>query len=462
MKAVIVGAGIGGLSTALYLAKKGINVIVLEKNSLPGGRARWFSEGDYEFDMGPSWYLMPEVFEKFYREVGEEPPTIREVSPLFSLISERDRKSESFYKYDERLASYIADTEFMYNLAMEKFLYKELKISDMLDSTIINNMNRFPIFNTLDHFNRRYFPNDEFLQKALGFSAVFLGGSPFNTPAIYAMVNYAIYGKGVFYPEEGFKGLVLKLFEACKRAGVEFKFDFEVDRVQGSNGVLKHVENKGRAVDGDYFVFNMDYHYADKLLSSNDEVYWMRRKLAPSAILVYAGVEGEVKSPHHVIIINGDWRYHFNSIMRVAEPDLNNISYYVSYTRATDKRIKGDSLVFLIPISAGLFGINPEAYVKKTINDFKEKTGSKFDVKFMRVYTPFDFLVDYNAYRGTAFGISHTLDQTGPFRPPMRNRRWINVYHVGQYTQPGIGVPMVTISAMIVGKKILEDMEKRK
>ena len=182
---------------------------------------------------------------------------------------------------------------------------------------------------------------------------------------------------------------------------------------------------------------------------------WSRKKVAPSAILAYLGVEGEVNSSHHAIFINGNWEEHFNSIRKGIPPDVNNMSYYVSYRNATDKSLKGDDLVFLIPVSPGLENVDYRFYINKAIEDFKKKTKSKFEVKFERIYSPTDFKTDYNAYKGTAFGISHTLDQTGPFRLPMKNKHLDNLFYVGQYTQPGIGVPMVTISAMIVAEKII-------
>ncbi|QKR00666.1 phytoene desaturase [Metallosphaera tengchongensis] len=467
MRAVVVGAGIGGLSTALLLQKKGLEVTVLEKLDVPGGRARGFSDAVYSFDMGPSWYLMPEVFQRFYRELGEGTPEVKEVDPLFSLYvgdMGKEGTSRTFWKdeYPVRgdLEGYLQDTEFMYKMAMERFLFKEMRVYDFLDPTIIKNLGRFPLFTSLDSFNRRYFSED-FSLKSLGFSSVFLGGSPFNTPAIYAMVNYAILGGGVYYPKGGFQGLVNRLYDLCKRAGVEFRFNEEVNKVEVRDKVVA-VWGRER-VEGDVFVFNMDYERADSMLPydySLGESYWKKKKLSPSAVLGYLGVEGEVKVPHHSIFVNGDWRYHFDSITKGNEPDLENLSYYVSYRKASDDSLRGQDLVFLIPVSAGLESLNLKKYIDAVVSDFKAKTGSKFTIKYERMYGPSDFKRDYNAFKGTAFGISHTLDQTGPFRLPMRHRKLDNLFFVGQYTQPGIGVPMVTISSMLVSEKVLGSLRK--
>ncbi len=471
MKAVVIGAGIGGLSTALYLSKKGFEVTVLEKLDRLGGRARGFSSesGEFSFDMGPSWYLMPEVFQRFYKEVGEEPPEVVEVSPLFSLhVGKLEKKERSAEFWKDKIPlknseTYLEEVEFMYKLAMERFLFKEMKIVDFLDPAILKNLKRFPIFTSLDAFNRRYFQNDDFSLKAMGFSSVFLGGSPFNTPAVYAMVNYAIYKGGVYYPKGGFQGLVERLYNLCKKSGVEFKFNSQVNKIE-FDGKVKAVWYNGKKEEGDVFVFNADYHYVDSLLpyeyTGRGEDFWRKKKIAPSALLVYLGVEGEVNSPHHSIFINGDWKVHFDSIVQGTEPDPNNMSYYVSYRGSTDRSISGKDLVFLIPIAPGLSIPQYQRYVDLVVRDFKTKTNSEFQIRYQRIYKPIDFELDYNAYKGTAFGISHTLDQTGPFRLPMQNKKLPNLFYVGQYTQPGIGVPMVTISSIIVGEKVLNYARK--
>lgn len=455
-KVVIVGGGIGGLSSAILLKKKGFEVTLLEKNDKVGGRARSFSYGDYKFDMGPSWYLMPEVFQKFFREIGEEPISIKRVNPSLKLIvseKEKKREIEVNEKIDE-LSDYLRDTEFMYKIALEKFLNKEMKITDFLDSFVIRNFSKIPLITTLDSFNSRYF-KDDFMRKLLGFSAVFLGGSPYKIPGIYAIVNYSIFGQGVFYPEGGFEGYVEKLYEIGKKEGVEFRTNFNVDKVKIENERVIYVSNDIEKVEGDIFLFNMDYHYADSLLPYEYRVgNWDKRKIAPSALLAYLGVDGEkLELPHHTIIINGDWKDHFNSIEKGKLPNPKNMSYYVSYRRATDDKLIANDIVILIPVAAGVK--NDKRLVEFAIKDLKEKTGLNFNVKFMRIYGPEDFENDYNAFKGTAFGLSHTLDQTGPFRLPMKNKHIKNLYYVGQYTQPGIGVPMVTLSAMFVTKKIL-------
>ncbi|EHP69702.1 phytoene desaturase [Metallosphaera yellowstonensis MK1] len=458
MKITIIGSGIGGLSLALYLSNRGIEVTVLEKLPEPGGRARTLRLGEYTFDMGPSWYLMPEVFQEFYKRVGESPPELMEVDPMFTLYSGElgSRGEGRDFRHGElnQLKEYLDDVGEIYRLSLEKFLFRELKVLDLMDPAILRNLNRFPLLSTLDQFNRKYF-RDDFTLKALGFSSVFLGGTPFNTPALYSMVNYAIYGGGVYYPKGGFGQMVESLHRACLKRGVEFHFNTEVDGIDVKDGKVRAVRSGGKRWEGDVFVFNADYRFADSLLPYEyqlGEGYWSRRKLAPSGLLLYLGVEGEVNLGHHTIVVKGDWTRHFRALERSYLPELDHTSYYVSYRGATERGLR--DLVVLVPMTPGV-GVEPKVYYDALLRDLEVKSGSKIQVKVSKFYGPGDFQRDYNAFKGTAFGLAHTLDQTGPFRPPLKHRRIENLYFVGQYTQPGIGVPMVTLSAMIVGDKIL-------
>ncbi|QPG50080.1 phytoene desaturase family protein [Saccharolobus solfataricus] len=451
MKAVVVGAGLGGISTAILLKKFFDEVVVLEKNTTPGGRARYFSVGEFRFDMGPSWYLMPEIFEEFFSEAGENPHPIIRVNPPVKVMESKFLKKEyREFTGDNVDDRYLNKTRLFYDFS-KKFIKKEMVFSDFLDKEVLVNISA--LFDTLDNFNARYF-RDSLMRKAMGFSSVFIGGSPFRVPAVYAMINYAIYGQGVFYPYKGFEGYVKRLYEIARKKGVEFKFDFPVNKVKIDEGKVVEVSSNIKREMGDVFVFNMDYFYADSLLPEEYKVISGRRyKLSPSAILAYIGLEDTLDLPHHTVIINGDWREHFTSIDRNSLPSVENTSYYVSYRGATNKETR--DLVILIPVGTGT-EISKEL-IDGVIRDLEVKIGCKIKASYIRIYGPDDFKRDYNAYEGTAFGLAHTLDQTGPFRLPMKNTRLKNLYYVGQYTQPGIGVPMVTLSSMIVSKKISKE-----
>ncbi|ACP54438.1 phytoene desaturase family protein [Saccharolobus islandicus] len=452
MKAIVVGAGIGGISTAILLKKVFDEVTVLEKNSTPGGRARYFSAGEFRFDMGPSWYLMPEIFEEFFSRIGQENYPIVKVKPPVKVIEGKSlEKAYGEFTGDNVDERYLDKVKRFYDFS-KKFVKKEMSYLDFLDREVLTNFSA--LFNTLDYFNSLYF-KDSLLKKAMGFSSVFIGGSPFKVPAIYAMINYAIYGQGVFYPHKGFEGYVKRLCEIATKMGVEFKFNFSVNKVKIDNNKVVEVSSDDKKESGDVFVFNMDYFYADSLLPEEYKVIRGKRyKLSPSAILAYIGLENTLDLPHHTVIINGNWREHFESIERNSLPSIEDTSYYVSYRGATDKEAR--DLIILIPVGTGT-SISKEL-VNAVIKDLEVKIGSKIKASYFRIYGPEDFKRDYNAFEGTAFGLAHTLDQTGPFRLSMKNPRLKNLYYVGQYTQPGIGVPMVTLSAMILSKKILKEL----
>ncbi|QXJ35598.1 phytoene desaturase family protein [Saccharolobus shibatae] len=453
MKAVVVGAGIGGISTAILLKKVFEEVTVLEKNSIPGGRARYFSAGEYRFDMGPSWYLMSEIFEEFFSEIGQVSHPIERIKPPVKVIESKFlEKQYGEFTGDDIDERYLYKVKTFYDFS-KNFIKKEMTLLDFLNKEVITNLSA--LLNTLDNFNSMYF-KDSLIRKAMGFSSVFIGGSPFKVPAVYAMINYAIYHQGVFYPHKGFEGYVKRLYEIATKMGVQFKFNFQVNKVKIDGNKVVEVSSDSEKERGDVFIFNMDYFYADSLLPEEYKVIikGRRYKLSPSAILAYIGIEDKLDLPHHTVVINGNWREHFESIERNSLPSIENTSYYVSYRAATDKEAR--DLVILIPVGTGT-SISKEL-VDAIIRDLEVKIGSKIKANYLRVYGPEDFKRDYNAFEGAAFGLAHTLDQTGPFRLPMKNTKLKNLYYVGQYTQPGIGVPMVTLSAMIVSKKILNEL----
>ncbi|BCU67917.1 phytoene dehydrogenase [Sulfolobales archaeon HS-7] len=463
MKAVVVGSGFGGLAASLILSKKGFEVTVLEKQDRPGGRSRELTIGEYRFDMGPSWYLMKDAFNTFFNDASISPPEVVKLEKLYSLATGKYGEKGEVYDvfsdlspFSDQIHSYLSTLEEMYGIAMNKFIFKEMRLRDFLDADVIRNFSRLPLFSNLNEFNRRFFHSDWEL-KALGFPAVFLGGSPFNIPAIYSIINYSILSEGVFYPKGGFSGLVNYLYQKCVERKVSFHFNVNVDKIETRDKRITSVISGEKRFEGDVFVFNADYRFIDSLLPSQyslGSLYWSKRKLAPSALLFYLGVD-DLEFPHHQVIVNGNWKEHFDSIERGTAPAIENTSYYVSYRAATDKEIRAKDLVLLIPIAPGVNVESPELILKGILRDLKQKTSQEITVKEAKIYTPMDFSRDYNAYNGTAFGIAHTLDQTGPFRPPNSHRKLKNAFFVGQYAQPGIGVPMVLTSAVITSREIM-------
>jgi len=477
MQVVVVGAGFGGIASAALLAKRGAHVKVVERLSTPGGRARTTAIEGFKFDMGPSWYLMPEVFERFFNELGYSVSQFYEITKLkpsfrlkvngasldvppgdelFSTVEHVERGA------GETMREYLEMTKYMYDVSLSKFLYREFQsFVDFLDPQVIREARRLNLFTSLNYLNSKYFKSD-LLRKLTGFSAVFLGGDPYSVPGMYAMVNYPVLGQGMFYPRGGFGKVVESMVEAGRKLGVEFQFDTEVTGVLTDDQRVKALQTSKGRIEGDVFLFNADYVHAESLLPERyrnfGASYWDSKVLAPSAVLGYVGIKGELDVPHHNVIVNGDWGEHFKSIREGKWPRTESTSYYVSVRSRSDPSVcpeGNEALFFLIPISPGLRG-REEEMVKWAVRNFLGKR----EVSFIRIFGPRDFWNDYRSYKGTAFGLAHTLSQTASLRPPMKNKKLRNVYYVGQYTHPGVGVPMVAIAAHVVSQRILADLKK--
>jgi len=465
MRAVIVGGGFSGLATASLLAKEDFEVTLVEKNNSLGGRARVLEEKGYKFDMGPSWYLMPEVFDCLFSSLGKRRPyELVKLSPSFKLTIDwkrdiviypdlNDNKEELNKIEDhgfEKMEKYVEYTRYMYKVAMEKFLYKEYKtIGDFFTKEVMGEALKLGTFSSLENFNKKFFRSEDML-KLTGFASVFLGGSPDIIPGLYALVNYPIFGQGVFYPKGGFGKVVEGLID-----GYDIRLGEEVRYSKLSDGRIYSVITNRGEIKGDVFVFSGDYRWLDQNVlpagySNYDQKYWDTRVYAPSAVLAFVGIRDSVDEPHHHIIIKSNWKKHFSAIFNGSTlPE--ELSYYVSVRSKSEEGLApegGDSMFFLIPVPPGFKG-DSEHIARKVVFEYLNKHGIK-DIDYMRVFTPRNFELEYNATLGTAFGLAHTLSQTALFRPAFRNKREQNLFYTGQYTHPGIGVPMVLISAQIV------------
>jgi len=498
--AIVIGAGFAGLAGAAMLARDGWTVTVLEKNDRIGGRARlWESEG-YTFDMGPSWYLMPEVFERHFEAMGEKREdyfTLERLDPAYRVFFEDEAAvdvpaelpevrrlfAELEPGGDATLDRYLAEAAYKYDVAMSDFLYRDYNtITDFLDRRLMTEGLKLHVFNKLDRHVRRYF-KDHRARKILEYAMVFLGSSPTNAPALYSLMSHVDLSLGVWFPKGGMGAAALGFARLAEKMGARILSGREVTRIVARDGRVVGVETeaRGSAAGGDGRPREADFHEADVVLNTADyhwaenrllepdfrtysKRYWDRRVVAPSMFLAYLGVDRPLPElAHHNLYFSRDWDAHFRTIFdRPSWPD--NPCWYLSRISATQPEMapKGKENIFLlVPVAPGLDddGERREAYFDTVVDHVKSTAGVdlSYGLEVKRIFSHRDFSGDYHAFRGSALGLAHTLFQTAVFRPGRRSRKIGNLYHAGQYTHPGVGVPMVLIASELAARAISAD-----
>jgi 1-hydroxy-2-isopentenylcarotenoid 3,4-desaturase len=487
MKVVIVGAGFGGMSAAALLARDGFDVTVIEKNEQPGGRGSVYQEAGYTFDMGPSWYLMPDVYEKFFADFGKKPEdlfTLEKLDPLYRIFfydkaiydisPELEENYQLFESFEEgggdKLKSYLASSRELYEFSVNEMLYKDYRsVLDLLSGKLLLKAPKLRLWENLQHYVNKQFKSDQ-ARKILEYAIGFLGGSPQNTPSFYHLVSHADLTLGVWYPQGGMREIVKVVRDLAESYGAEFIYNEPVELLEIHENRVKRVITNKAVYEPDMVVVNADYHHGEvDLLTPEhrtyDETYWEKKILSPSAMVAYLGVNRRVEGlAHHNLFLERDWDDGFNAVfnpMQTSWPE--NPSYYVNVPSLTDESAAPpgcDTLYILAPLAPGLEDTPQlrEDFYNRIMDDLEGKLEDKIreDVVVKKLFALNDFQDRYNAYKGTAFGLTHTLDQTALFRPAHRSKKVENLYYTGQYTHPGIGVPMTMVSSQMVAREIQE------
>jgi len=489
-KAVIIGAGAGGLATACILARGGYTVEVYEKNGGPGGRAGSFTAKGFKFDTGPSWYLMPDVFEQFFELLGEDVNKLlklKRLEPsyrvffkdtLFGAIDitgnlEQDGTTLEALEPGARnkLREYLEKSAYQYELAMNEFLYKNYDSPrDFLTRRMLTQGLKMNVFSSMQKYVSKYFSSRE-VQKIIQYPLVFLGASPQNAPALYNIMSHIDFTQGVYYPRGGIFKFIKALEQLAKKYGAQITYNAEVQSIAAKNNHVAGITLKdGTQVRADIVISNADIaHTEQKLLKaryrSYPEKYWEKRVLAPSALLMYLGIDKlypELR--HHNLVFSRDWQANFKAIFKTktwpADP-----SFYVCNPSKTDKSTapkKHENLFVLVPLPAKL-NYSPEELeiyagrILKTMEKTMHLKDLQQHIVYKKLFAAKDFQETFNAYQGTALGFAHTLKQTAAFRPSNKSKRVAGLYYVGAGTTPGIGLPMCLISAQLVYKRLIGD-----
>jgi len=482
----VIGSGFAGISAATSLASKGHNVTILEKNPTPGGRARQLASDGFVFDIGPSWYWMPDVFERYFEKFGRKPSDyyqLERLDPSYTVVFDKHDhmkvpasmpQLEALFERLEKgagkkLKAFLEQAAFKYDVGINKLVYKPSRsILEFLDVRLLYGLIKMDVFQSMSKHVRKFFSNDKLI-KLMEFPILFLGAVPENTPALYSLMNYADMKLGTWYPVGGMYKVVEGMVKLAEENGVKILTSHEVEKIVASNGKVESVITAKGAFKADVVVAAADYHHVDQHLLDYEyrnysPGYWEKRVMAPSSLLFYLGLNKKLKNiSHHMLFFDEDFGPHAKEIYETPMWPTKPL-FYLSATSVTDESVAPagcENLVLLIPVAPGLQDTEEtrEKYYNIIIDRLEKLIGESVrdHVIFKRSYAHNDFVNDYHSYRGNAYGLANTLKQTAILKPSLKNRHLKNLYYTGQLTVPGPGVPPTIISGQVVADEIMKD-----
>ncbi len=483
-KIAVIGSGFASLAAATSLADGGKEVHVYEKNSTAGGRARKFEADGYTFDMGPSWYWMPEVFEKYFNRFGKSvsdyynlvrlSPSYRVYFGKGDFVDVPANKPELFELFEsiekgsaKHLDEFLKDASYKYEVGVNKLVYKpSTSILEFANSEVIGGALKLNLFSSIAKMIDKKFKHEK-LRQILKFPVLFLGAKPENIPALYSLMNYADLELGTWYPMGGMHKIVEGMVSLAKEKGVQFHYDSPVEELWLNGKSVKGIQVKGEQIRSKAVIAGADYHHVDKVLLPESkrmysEKYWDNRVLAPSSLLFYLGVNKKVKNlKHHNLFFDTDFTKHAEEIYDNPKWPSNPL-FYVCAPSKTDESVAPEgheNLFVLMPIAPDLKDNDSlrSEYFEILLNRLEEITGDsiKEHITYKRSYCVEDFKSDYNSYKGNAYGLANTLTQTAFLKPKLQNKHLPNLFYTGQLTTPGPGVPPSLISGQVAADFML-------
>lgn len=478
----IIGSGFSSLAAACYLAQKGHSVTVYEKNATIGGRARQLKRDGFTFDIGPTWYWMPDVFERFFSDFNKKPSEyydLIKLSPAYQVyfgvkdfITIADNLPQIISTFEaiekgsgQKLATFMKEAQANYDIAIKDLVYRPgVSPLELVTLETAKKVDQF--FGNISKDIRKRFKNKKLIQ-ILEFPVLFLGAKPSKTPSFYNFMNFADFGLGTWHPKNGMYSVILALEKLAKELGVAIHTNATIEKIVVENGSAKGLVVNGETITADIILSGADYHHSESLLDKKyraySEKYWETRTFAPSSLLFYVGFDKKIENvEHHSLFFDVDFDVHAEAIYDVPKWPEEPL-FYASFPSKTDSDCAPqgkEAGIFLIPLAPGLYDnqIVREAYFQKIMTRFENLTQQsvKNNVIFKESFCVNDFIKDYNSYKGNAYGMANTLLQTAFLRPKLKSKKVDNLYFTGQLTVPGPGVP----PALISGKLVADLIEK--
>ncbi|MEP2671649.1 MAG: phytoene desaturase family protein [Cyclobacteriaceae bacterium] len=488
-KIAVIGSGFAGISAATTLAAEGFNVTVYEKNESAGGRARKFESNGFVFDMGPSWYWMPDVFEKYFNRFGKSVADyyqLDRLSPSYRIFfNEKESwdipsRLEDLYDFFEKeesgssqqLKIFLEEAAYKYKVGIEDLVYKPgLSLLELMDTQLVKGVFKLHVLQSISKYIRKYFKSPRLIQ-LLEFPVLFLGAAPSDTPALYSLMNYADMALGTWYPKGGMNKIVEAMVALAKEKGVKFELNSTVQSLNMNSTKIKSISINGRTELVDHVVAGADYHHVEQQLLPEKfrkykEGYWENRKLAPSSLIFYLGVNKKLDNLlHHNLFFDEDFNLHTKEIYQNPSWPTNPL-FYVCCPSKTDSSVApegSENLFILIPVASGLEDeeATREKYFQLVINRIEKLTGQQIaqHIVYKRSYAHRDFIDNYNSYKGNAYGLANTIGQTANLKPSIINKKVSNLFYTGQLTVPGPGVPPSLISGQVVAQELIKREKK--
>lgn len=476
----IIGSGFSSLSAACYLAKAGHQVTVFEKNSSIGGRARQLKAEGFTFDMGPSWYWMPDVFDRFFEDFGKKTsdyydliklsPAYRVYFGINDFIAIADNLDEIVATFEsiekgsgKLLQDFMATSKTNYDIAIKKLVYRPgVSITELITPETAARLGQF--LSNISKDVQKIFKNKRLIS-ILEFPVLFLGAKPSKTPSFYSFMNYADFGMGTWHPKTGMYDVVKAMETLALELGVTFHTNANIEKINVENNAVKSLLVNGKLVNADYILSGADYHHTETLLDAEhraySEKYWESRVFAPSSLLFYVGFNKKIQNiSHHALFFDVDFEQHARDIYDEPKwPD--NPLFYANFPSLTDKTAAPEGMetgFFLVPLAPGIVDNEAlrEQYFDKIMTRFEALTQQKVrdNIIYKKSFCKNDFVSDYNSYKGNAYGMANTLLQTAFLRPKLKSKKVKNLYFTGQLTVPGPGVPPALISGKLVAELI--------